>query len=92
MLLIINDSKNDEIIIKGRTLLAQILIEEEKYEEAQKEFDNVLEKYPNSADAHYGIGVIYEKEGNIVKARSEWRKTLKLQANHAGALQKMSEN
>lgn len=89
---VINDSKNDEIIIKGRTLLAQILIEEEKYEEAKKEFDNVLEKYPNSADAHYGIGVIYEKEGNIVKARSEWRKTLKLQGNHAAALQKMSEN
>ena len=89
---VINDSKNDEIIIKGRTLLGQILIEEEKYDEAQKEFDNVLEKYQNSADAHYGIGVIYEKQGNIVKARSEWRKTLKLQSNHAGALQKMSEN
>lgn len=89
---VINDSKNDEIIIKGRTLLAQILIEEGNFEDAQKEFDNVLEKYPNSADAHYGIGVIYESQGNIVKARSEWRKTLKLQSNHAGALQKMSEN
>ena len=89
---VINDSKNDEIIIKARTLLGNILIDEEKYEEALTEFNNVLEKNENSADAHYGIGVIYEKDGNIVKARSEWRTALKLQSNHAGALQKMSEN
>ena len=46
----------------------------------------------NSADAHYGIGVIYEKQGNIVKARAEWRQALKLQVNHADALKKMANN
>ena len=51
-----------------------------------------MKKNENSADAHYGIGVIYEKQGNMVKARAEWRKALKIQVNHAGALQKMSEN
>ncbi len=89
---VINDSKNDEIIIKARNLLGNILIDEEKYDQALTEFNNVLEKNENSADAHYGIGVIYEKDGNIVKARSEWRTALKLQSNHPGALQKMSEN
>ena len=54
--------------------------------------ENVLEKYPNSADAHYGIGVIYEKQGNLVKARAEWRQTLKIQVNHQGALQKLNSN
>ena len=55
-----------------------------------EEFNKVLAKNENSADAHYGIGVIYEKQGNIVKARSEWRKALKIQVNHPEALQKMS--
>ena len=58
----------------------------------QENLENVLEKYPNSADAHYGIGVIYEKQGNLVKARAEWRQTLKIQVNHQGALQKLNSN
>ena len=89
---IVKNSDNEDIIIKSENLLGNIYIDKEDYEAAQAEFDNVLKKNENSADAHYGIGVIYEKQGNIVKARSEWRKALKIQVNHPGALQKMSEN
>ena len=89
---IIKNSDNEDIIIKSENLLGSIYIDKEDYEAAMQEFENVLKKNENSADAHYGIGVIYEKEGNIVKARSEWRKALKIQVNHAGALKKMSDN
>ena len=89
---IIKSTENDEILVKSENLLGTIYIDKENYDEALKEFENVLKKNENSADAHYGIGVIYEKQGNIVKARSEWRRALKIQVNHAGALQKMSEN
>jgi len=89
---IVKNSDNEDIIIKSENLLGTIYIDKEDYDAAQAEFDNVLKKNENSADAHYGIGVIYEKQGNIVKARSEWRKALKIQVNHPGALQKMSEN
>ena len=88
----IKNSDNEDIVIKSQNLLGTIYIEKEDYEAAQTEFDNVLKKNENSADAHYGIGVIYEKQGNIVKARAEWRKALKIQVNHPGALQKISEN
>ena len=86
---IINNSENDEIIVKSQVLLGNIYIEQELYDDALKEFENVLKKNENSADAHYGIGVIYEKRGDMVAARAEWRKTLKIQVNHEGALQKM---
>lgn len=89
---IIKNSENDDIIVKSENLLGTIYIAKEKYDEALQEFENVLKKNENSADAHYGIGVIYEKQGNIVKARAEWRKALKIQVNHPGALQKISEN
>lgn len=89
---IIKSSDNDEIIIKSENLLGTIYLEREDYDAAMKEFENVLKKNENSADAHYGIGVIYEKQGNIVKARAEWRTALKCQINHPGALQKISEN
>lgn len=87
---VIKNSENYEIIIKSENLLGEIYIAQEKYDDAMEQFNKVLAKNENSADAHYGIGVIYEKQGNIVKARSEWRKTLKIQVNHPGALQKIS--
>ncbi len=89
---IIKNSDNEDIVIKSENLLGTIYIDKENYDAALEEFNNVLKKNENSADAHYGIGVIYEKQGNIVKARSEWRKALKIQVNHPGALQKMSDN
>ncbi len=89
---IIKNSDNEDIVIKSENLLGKIYIEKEDYEAAFEEFNNVLKKNENSADAHYGIGVIYEMQGNIVKARSEWRKALKIQVNHPEALQKMTEN
>lgn len=89
---IIKNSQNDDMIIKSQILLGNIYIDREDYEKALKEFENVLQKSENSADAHYGIGVIYEKQGNLVKARAEWRQALKIQVNHQGALQKLNSN
>ena len=88
---IINNSSNDEIILKSRLLLGNIYIDLEDYKSAKEEFDIVLQKDENSADAHYGLGLIYEKEENLVSARAEWRKARKIQPNHAGALKKLSE-
>lgn len=89
---IVKNSESDEVIVKCELLLGNIYIEKDDLDSALKEFENVLKKIENSADAHYGIGVIYEKQGNLVKARAEWRKALKIQANHPGALQKMTNN
>ncbi len=88
---IINNSSNDEIILKSRLLLGNIYIDLEDYKSAKEEFDIVLQKDENSADAHYGLGLIFEKEENLVSARAEWRKARKIQPNHAGALKKLSE-
>ena len=83
---------NDELALKSHNLLAQIYMDEEKYDDAEKEFESILEKDVNSADAHYGLGVLYEKQGDNAKARSEWRKCLNIQPQHTGARQKMAEN
>src|SRR5574344_1071579 len=85
-------SQNDDIINKSHNILGQIYLDEEDYDNAQNEFETILSTNENSADAHYGLGVLYEKQGDLVKARSEWRKCLRLQVNHPGALKKMSEN
>lgn len=88
---IINNSSNDEIILKSRLLLGNIYIDTDDLQNALEQFNAVLAKDENSADAHYGIGLIYEKQENLVAARAEWRKARKIQPNHSGALKKLSE-
>ena len=61
------------------------------FQSAREQFEMVIAKDENSADAHYGLGLIYEKEENLVSARAEWRKARKIQPNHAGAVKKLSE-
>ena len=77
--------------MKSKSLLGQIYLDEENYQEAEKEYRSMLEIDPNYADAFYGIGVIYESRGELVKARSEWRKALRLDVNHQGAKLRLAE-
>ena len=89
---IINNTENEEMLLKSHILLGNIYIDTEDYDGALNEFNAVIENNDNSADAHYGIGLIYEKQNNNVKARAEWRKALKIQPNHAGSLKKLYNN
>lgn len=87
---VVSESSDDLLILKSRNILGKIYLEENNLFEAKKEFDAILEKDPNYADAYYGLGVIYEKQGDLIKARSEWRKTLRVQVNHQLAIQKLN--
>lgn len=82
-------AEDDNLLLKSQTILAKIYLEEEKYDEAKELFDAILSKNENSPDAHYGLGIIYEKNGDMVKARAEWRKTLKIDSSYEDALKKV---
>ena len=43
----------------------------------------------DSAFAHYWLGNIYEKEGDLISARKEWRMTLRINPKHIGAIDKL---
>lgn len=86
---IIQRSDDDFLVMRSRVLLGNILLGENDFDGAEKEFEAIIEKNDNSADAHYGLGLVYESRGNLAKARAEWRKTLRIQVNHAEALGKI---
>lgn len=88
---IVNNCSDDNLVNKSLNLLALIYIDEGNYSDARETFSSILKKNQNSADAYYGLGVIYEKQGELVKARAEWRKALKVHVNHAGALNKLAQ-
>jgi tetratricopeptide (TPR) repeat protein len=87
-------SQNEVLLLKSHQLLGQIYRNEKQYDEALKEFAFILEKNPGSADAYYEIGVLYEEQdsGMTARARNEYRRALRLQPNHSGALQKLTDN
>lgn len=87
---IISNSSDYDIVLKSKLLLAQLHTDLQKYDIALEEYEEIIQKYEDSADAYYGLGVIYEKQNNMVKARAEWRKALKLEPNHAGSKKKLS--
>jgi Tfp pilus assembly protein PilF len=86
-----NTSTDDTLVLKCSNVLGLIYLDDGNLDAAIKEFNSILQKDPNYADAHYGLGLVYEKQGDLVKARSEWRITLFSQVNHAGALKKMEQ-
>ena len=55
---IVRRSSDDSLVQKSRILLARILLLEDNFEEAQKEYEAVLEKDEDVADAHYGLGLV----------------------------------
>ena len=84
-----NTSTDEVFVLTCAQLLGDIYISEQNFEDAKAEFEAILKKDPNAADAYYGLGFVYEHEGDLIKARSYWRKALKAQVNHSGALEKM---
>lgn len=85
----VRSTKDENLELKSRNELAMILIEEGDVDGAAPEFNAILEKDANFADAHYGLGVIYETQGDLVRARAEWRKTIRLNPVHPGAREKL---
>ncbi|MEW5814916.1 MAG: tetratricopeptide repeat protein [Spirochaetota bacterium] len=81
----INKTLDKSLEEKSRFLLGKIYIDKNDMIKAENQFEKILEKNNQSADAHFHLGEIYEKLNDTVKARAEWRKALKIDPDHYGA-------
>lgn len=86
----IRTTEDDLLEMKSRYELGMILFDEGQTEDAEKEFTAILEKDPNYADAHYGLGVIYEFREDLIKARAAWRRALRLDPMHGQSRDKLT--
>ena len=78
--------------LRCRNQLGLLFLAENKPNEALEQFNTVLAKDVNSADAHYGIGLVYEMQGDMIKARYEWRSAIRLNPIHAETRAKLNIN
>lgn len=82
---------NDAVLeVRCRNQLGLSFLGENKTAEALEQFRLALDKDVNSADAHYGIGLVYEKQGNMIKARYEWRQAIRLNPLHTETRAKLN--
>ena len=86
---LIKHTGDDAIYEEAFTVLIWIDFQEERYDKAKRNILSILEMDEDSAFAHFWLGNIYEKEGDLISARKEWRTTLKLNPRHIGAIEKL---
>lgn len=85
----INKAKDVLLKLDCMNTLADIFLTEGNTEKAMEQYQNILAIDEKYADAYYGLGIIYEQQGNLVKARAEWRNALKANPLHAKAQEKL---
>ena len=81
----VNRTEDPAIEKRARLLLGQLYFDRQEYFKAEKEYREILEIDPNSADAHFNLGEIYSKMNDLVRARAAWRRTLIIDPSHYGA-------
>ena len=81
----VNKTEDRAVEKRCRLLLGQLYFDRQDFFKAEKEYQEILEIDPNSADAHFNLGEIYLKMNDLVRARAQWRKTLIIDPSHYGA-------
>jgi tetratricopeptide (TPR) repeat protein len=86
-------SKSHDVLAreKCRFILASIYELRGETKKAQDQIELVIAENPDSAEAHFRLGLIYQKLGDAVRARSEWRRAVAIDPMHAAARQKLAE-
>jgi tetratricopeptide (TPR) repeat protein len=81
----LNKTEDAAVEKRCRFFLGQLYFDRQDYFKAEKEYRQIVEMDPNSAEAHFNLGEIYLRMNDPVRARAEWRKTLVIDPSHYGA-------
>ena len=86
---VISGSDEPRLVHEARLLLGRIYLESEQYEDAYRQFNEVLDEDPNSADAQFFLGEYYYHTDDSVRARSYWRSAVNLDSGHRKAIERL---
>jgi tetratricopeptide (TPR) repeat protein len=75
-------SRDSATIITVRLLLGDLFAKAGKPEEAETQYQAILDENGENAEAHYQLGELYYAKGNITKTRAELRNALKIDPAH----------
>lgn len=69
--------------------LASVVIMRGEMSQAETMLMHIIENYPDSADASYYLGVVYEQTDRSIEARNMWRRAREIDPNHLKALESL---
>jgi tetratricopeptide (TPR) repeat protein len=78
-------SRDSNTIITVRLLLGDILAKAGNLNDAEAQYQAILEEDGENAEAHYRLGELYYARGNPTRARAELRSALKIDPAHESA-------
>jgi tetratricopeptide (TPR) repeat protein len=85
------DSLDDEfLLLIARNKLASVMIRAGHLDAAQAVLEETIDQYPESADAYYYLGVIYDEINETVLARDYWRRAREIDPDHEDALRRLA--
>ncbi len=85
----INKSSDSRLVQKARFMLGDIYFQNKEYLKSEEQYQKILENNSQSSDAYFCLGEIYFAMGDNLKARAFWRRTLRIDPNHFGALRRL---
>ena len=84
-------SLDDEfLVLMARNQLASVLLLDDRLERAEQVLNATIERFPQSADAYYYLGIVYDRTDRAVEARDLWRTAREIDPNHTKALQRLA--
>jgi tetratricopeptide (TPR) repeat protein len=78
-------SRDSNTVITVRLLLGDILARAGKLNDAEAQYQAILDEDGENAEAHYQLGELYYARGNITRTRAELRSALKIDPAHEQA-------
>ena len=83
-------SRDYKTMVSARLLLGNILIAQNDLSGAEEQYTLILRETGESAEARYHLGEVYALQENKIKARSEWRKALRIDPAYAPARERLN--
>lgn len=86
----IDISPDSRTILSARLLLSEVLQKAGDNNGARKALMDILEDTGENAEAHFQLGELYALQGELTRARAEWRQALRADPAHLKARTRLS--
>jgi tetratricopeptide (TPR) repeat protein len=84
------NARSQELEIRARQMLGELLLRSGNLVAAGQQFQQIIAKAPESADAHLFLGDVYLEMGNSVRAQTQWQRARSIDDRHHGANLRLS--
>jgi tetratricopeptide (TPR) repeat protein len=86
----IDISPDSRAILSARLMLSEVLRMSGDNNGARQQLMDILGEEDNNAEAHYQLGELYVLQGDLVRARAEWRLALRADPAHQKSRTRLS--